>query len=99
MCIRDRYWADAGLADCGTIFMRRQIEVHSQTAPKAPGNYDFPVTYLIPVSYTHLDVYKRQLQNVEGRPINENYRTSRWHEGGNNNRECEGDCEGEKIYT
>ena len=74
MCIRDRLYIDAGLTQkegealVGTFVVPREpfrALLGRRVSTKALDDRAGFVT-LLPVSYTHLDVYKRQTQRSHG---------------------------------
>ena len=70
MCIRDRVCADCGAVGvasvpCEGVPCRIAMEVQVQLADspcEGASSHSWKMTDSYPVSYTHLDVYKRQVQ-------------------------------------
>ena len=63
MCIRDRYQSDAVLMDKLNIVQRNAVRLLNLVNQLLDfRKIDVNGYYLSPVSYTHLDVYKRQIE-------------------------------------
>ena len=70
MCIRDSRYTENLARDCGDFYLRRSDGVFAYRLAVVVDDALMGVTEVVrgadPVSYTHLDVYKRQVQGLFG---------------------------------
>ena len=59
MCIRDRFTAGS-IAICPAVYSTPACTYPCEYGPNAFGAFSVATTFIAAVSYTHLDVYKRQ---------------------------------------
>ena len=86
MCIRDRVRVMTGSNDNSSLGLYKAVE---KTDENGNNYFAYEEMFTGPVSYTHLDVYKRQIYDTAGYGI---YRNMRW-------RKLLAECLGKCIYT